>query len=609
MESKLRSKRQYIENLINDSNTLKNHYLKYKLNKINKKIMYLDSKNKEQFKEENPKLFIQSKEYALYKTVRRRDKLVKRGIDEYADYINISNNYIKNLNEKPFREAKTAYSLDKSKNRRKMILTGNLISTILLICMPIFIYQFFNALYTIIDQIICAKISTDAQNAVSSISQIKNTISAFGAGLAAGGGVLVSRLYGKGNVKGARHASSNLFFMSLVMSGILMVLLIPLAVPIMKICQVAPASVKLGRVYFQLQLFELAFVSLNNVFIGLEKAKGNSKIALYLNFLVMTLKLIFTFLFVYGFKLKDIKYVEIATIIGQATLTAIGLFKLFAKSNILRLSIKMMAPIAIYVKPILVLSIPIFLGKFVMSLGKVVVNGMCGSYWNTATDGLIVGTLGVSNNMSGLITSPTNSFEEGESSIVSQNVGAGNMKRALKVFWRTLAIATIVSIAGYILMRFVLRDQIVELFTSADDKSETYKDMVRKIFVWDSLSIPSLGICAAVLGLLYGFGQTGLSTILNLSRIGSRIIILFCLHKFWPSLSPTFCAGLSMGISNIVILVLSFIFLFIFLLKVKKHGYKGLYFSDPEPEFVELDLKKNDDNIEQDELPQEKALT
>ena len=252
----------------------------------------------------------------------------------------------------------------------------------------------------------------------------------------------------------------------------------------------------------------------------------------------------------------------------------------------------MMIPTIEYVKPILVLSIPIFLGKFVMSLGKVVVNGMCGKYWNVATDGLIVGTLGVSNNMSGLVTSPTNSFEEGESSIVSQNVGAKNMKRALKVFWRTLLLSTIISVSGYLLMRFVLINQLTELFTSADEKSETYKQMVRDIFVWDSLSIPALGICAAVLGLLYGFGQTGLSTILNLSRIGSRIIILFVLHKFFPSLEPTFCAGLSMGISNTIILILSFVFLAIFLLRVKKHGYKGMYFTDPEPEYRELELEK-----------------
>lgn len=513
------------------------------------------------------------------------DKLacLNSNLEKYEKYKN-------DLNNLTLKEAKKNLSINKSKERRKMILTDNLLKTVLVICMPIALYQFFNSFYTLIDQVICAQISTDAQNAVSSISQIKNTISSFGAGIAAGGGVLVSRFYGAGDIKKARHASSNLFFLSILISALLCFIMIPLAVPIMKMCQIAEGSIKIGKTYFMLQMLELAFVALNNVFIGLEKAKGNSKSILKLNLLVLIVKMAFTCFFVFGCDLKDIKYVEIATILGQATLTTIGLIVLFSKSNILRLSVKSLLPKKEYIIPIFKLSIPIFLGKFVMSMGKVVVNGMCGKYWNEVTNGLIVGTLGVSNNICGLITSPTNSFEEGESSIVSQNLGAKNIKRAMKSFYRTLIVATIVSLVGYILLRFILIDQVVSLFTSADEKSELYKDMVKQIFKWDSLSIISLGICAAVLGLLYGFGQTGLSTILNLSRIGSRIIILFVLHNFRPDLSPTFCAGLSMGISNTIILGLSIIFLLIFIIKIKVKGYKDMRFNDPEPKYSELDI-------------------
>ncbi len=472
--------------------------------------------------------------------------------------------------------------------RREMILKGNLYKTILIICMPLALYSFFNSCYTLLDQIICAKISTTAQNAVSSISQIKNAISAFGAGLAAGGGVLVSRYYGGGEVQHARHASSNLFLLSIILSVILCIILIPLAVPIMKLCQIADESIAIGKWYFRLQLLELAFVSLNNVFIGLEKAKGNSKIIFKLNILVLLIKLGFTCLFIFGCNLKDIIYVELATIIGQFTLTSIGIYCLFRKKNIIRLSLKMLRPVKEYVIPILRLSIPIFLGKFVMSLGKVVVNGICGKYWNVATDGLIVGTLGVSNNICGVVTGPANCFEEGESSIVSQNLGNKNLKRAVKVFFRTLLIVSILSFGGYLLMRFALINQLVDLFTSSDEKSDIYKQMVKEIFVWDSLSIPALGINAAVLGLLYGFGKTGLSTVLNLSRIGSRIIILISLHAINPNLSPTLCAGLSMGISNCVILLLSLVFFLIFMIGLKKKGYKGMKLSDPEPEVSEL---------------------
>ena len=474
----------------------------------------------------------------------------------------------------------------KDVRRREKILTGNLFQIVLMICMPLALYQLFNSLHNLIDQIICAQISTTAQNAVSSISQIKSTISAFGGGLAAGGGVIVARYFGGGYIKDARNASSNLVLLALILSGIILAIFIPLAKQIMEIAQIAPQSIEIGLGYFRLQMGELIFITLNSVFIGLLKAKGESNIILFLNLGSMLIKLGLTVLFIFGFNLKDIIYVELSSIAAQVGITIFSLVLMFKKDNLLRLSFKMMKLNKKYVLPILKLSLPIFLGKFVMNLGKVVVNGICGGYWNAATDGLIVGTLGVSNNICGLITSPTNSFEEGGSSIVSQNLGNGNMKRALRSFIYSFLVSATISLIGYTLLRFIFMDNIINLFTSADDKSATYKQMVAEIFRFDSLSIIALGINAPVLGLLYGFGQTGLSTILNLSRIGSRIIFLVTIHSIRPDLSPTLCAGLSMAISNTIILILSVVFLIIFLVKISKRGYKGMHFSDPEPKGI-----------------------
>ena len=151
--------------------------------------------------------------------------------------------------------------------RRNMILKGNIWSTILIICVPLMIYQMFNSWYSVLDQIICASISTTAQNAVSSISQIKNTISAFGAGLAAGGGVLVARYFGAGDVKNSRGASSNLLFLALIVSGLVALIIIPLADPILRLCQIPDDSRIIGVGYFRLQMLELAFVTINSVFI------------------------------------------------------------------------------------------------------------------------------------------------------------------------------------------------------------------------------------------------------------------------------------------------------------------------------------------------------
>lgn len=501
----------------------------------------------------------------------------------------------KNLGKK---EAKRIKAISTSKLRRKKILTGDLIRVSIMICFPIALYGLFNSLYGLLDSIICSAISASSVTTVSALSQVKNALSAFGAGIAGGGAIIVARYYGAGRIEEAKKNSAVLFSIILVVSLIITLILVPLSRVIIRLASIEDVSSD-TILYFRMQLIELAIVALNTMFIGLEKAKGNSKSILFLNMLVLVVKLILTVIFVYGLRVKSIIYIELSTIIGQLVLLIIGLFIMFGKKNIIRISIKDFSIRWKYSGPILALSLPIFFGKFVMSLGKVAVNSLCGHFYNDTTDSLIVGALAVSNHLSGLVTTPTNAFEEGGSTIVSQNLGTKNIKRAIKAFWCNLLLVSIVSLVGFVLVRIVFLDKLVELFNYKGShnlqtpeeiaKSAKLVQYIKEVFRYDCISILVLGVTSAILGLLYGFGQTYLSGILNFSRIGTRIItLLICHYGFKMDYRA---AGVSMGISNAIILLISIGFLVFFLLKIKRHGYKDMKLSDPEPSFVELDIE------------------
>ena len=491
-----------------------------------------------------------------------------------------------NQNPESFRVEK---AITKEKKKRYKILYGNLFTTILMICIPLMVYQFFNSFYNLLDQIMAANIEQTAVSKIAVISQLKNSISAFGLGVAGGGAVLVARFYGAGNIDEARKASSNMLFISCVVSALILVLLIPLAYPILKIAQ-TPDINSNTIMYFVMCLIELVIVSINNIFIGLEKTKGNSKKILYLNVGVLLIKLILNSIFVYVIKVDNIAYLELSTIIGQSVLFIIGVSIMFSKKNLLKISIKNMIPKKVYILPIIKLSVPIFFGKFVMNLGKTVVNALCGSFYGTATDGLITGALGVSNNLSGLVTSPVSVYEEGQSSIISQNIGNKNLKRTIKTFKTTCFIVLFFVVVGFILVRFVFLDQLTQLFSITKNKGTSdlsMTDLIKQIFVYDCLSIPALGISACTLGILYGYGKTFLSGILNGSRILIRILSLIILHAAGMNYQA---AGVSMGISNLLIGLLSVLAFIIFYVDLKKKGYQGLKLSDPEPEKIEFCL-------------------
>ncbi|MCR5786862.1 MAG: hypothetical protein K6G28_04105, partial [Acholeplasmatales bacterium] len=293
-----------IENKKNklEKGNIKIVYYNYKIDSINKVLDHF--KDKEFNKDEEKKILARNKNIYqnLVKLERTNARIVKleakdkkNKLDEYKlDTLKINKlcyeHIIIEFSNKDYGSAKIEKALTSEKKRRYQILHGNILSTILMICLPLMLYQFFNSFYNIIDQIMASTIEQTAVSKIGVISQLKNSVSAFGAGVAGGGGVLVARYYGAGELEHARKSGANMFFISLVMSAVILLLMVPLAYPILKIAQ-TPDINNSTVMYFILCLIELVFVSIKNIFIGLEKRKGNSKKILVLNMSMLLNKL------------------------------------------------------------------------------------------------------------------------------------------------------------------------------------------------------------------------------------------------------------------------------------------------------------------------------
>lgn len=497
--------------------------------------------------------------------------------------------------------------------RRNQILNGNMWKVIIAICAPLFVYNLFNSLYNLVDSIFANEISTDSVSSVAALGQIKSLLSSFGAGLAAGGAILVARNFGAGDyVKARKYANVLVTLVSLIV-GILILICIPLAYPICKMSGISSTQAVASTGYFIVQIIELLFIAFNNVFIALQKSKGNTKSIFYLNIISMMIKLILNVIFIYGIHVTSIIWIAVATLTAQIILFLILGFLMLRKNNIFQISIHQFSLSWKYVKPILALSIPIFIGKFVFSFGKVAINSIFGARYleilksqidltdtlaveaAEASAGLVVGALSVSNSLNSIASTPINSFEETESTIVSQNIGNKNIRRALECFFKSFIIATALGFVFWIFIRFIFQNQLIGLYSQNQnpERAEEFMNYVRMIHNYDSWSIPSLAINTAVLGVLYGFGKTKLAMIINIARaFVFRIPILVFLLYVFPELGVE-CAGLSMGISNICIAVMSLTFLAIFLIQIKRKGYQGMYL-DSRAE----DVKEEDKNGE-----------
>lgn len=474
---------------------------------------------------------------------------------------------------------------EKDLRRREQILNGNLVYAIISICAPIFLYNLFNSFYAVIDAVVVAKIDPVSVSAVAALSQIQHLLSSLGAGVAAGGGIIVARLFGAGDMDDARYHSNQIISISTIVVAILLAICLPFALPIMRLSGVSDEFIAIGTGYFIVQILTLAFMFYNSVFMAMQKAKGNTKIMFWLNILAMIIKLGLSVLFIWVMNKKDIMWVAIATMIGQAVMFGILLFMMLKPDNLLVIRFSEFKPNAEICKKLFSISFPIFLGKFIFSFGKVSVNSMCKMYGP-----LVVGALGVSNNLNGLATTPINSFEEGTSTMISQNLGAGNQKRALKTFNYSFLMASGLGIVGYILIRFLLQDQLIGLYNQNEmaEGAAEFLALIKSIHRYDSLSILALAVNSAVLGVLYGYGKTKMTMVLNISRVFVfRIPILWYFQTFHKEIGAE-AAGLSMGISNICIAAASILCLVIFLWKNKSQ-------------------KTNEESAIREEIPHEQA--
>ena len=223
--------------------------------------------------------------------------------------------------------------------------------------------------------------------------------------------------------------------------------------------------------------------------------------------------------------------IAIATILSQLVMLAAAVINLNQGENVFGFSLKAIAFKSEVVKPMVGLSIPVIVEKAAFAMGKVVVNS------------LTVGALGISNNIGGITTMPQNGFQEGGTAIISQNLGAKKPDRALSAFKWTLGINVLCGLF-FMTLSLIFLGPLSRLFSKGNAE---FAGMIAEVYRLEALGAVPLGVNAAVMGLLYGFGKTKITLFMNFCRVFVfRIPVLWALQQF------TNLGNISVGIVMVV---------------------------------------------------------
>ena len=428
----------------------------------------------------------------------------------------------------------------KDEKFRDFSLNGPMGRVVLYVGFPLALYQSLNQLFKILDTMMASHIGASAVSAVAYLSQINMMLSALGGGLAVGASIKVSQAYGAGDFVLVKKRVSTMFALCAVLGGAILLVLVPFTPEFLRLMNTPEEFIADGSTYFRLELFGMVITFFNNVYIAIERARGNSKRILVLNTGVIVIKLVLTAWFVYGLN-GDINMISLATIVSQSLLLLAAVINMNQKGNAFGFSLRAITFEKETVKPMLVLSFPVIVEKIAFAMGKVVVNSM-----STVYGSWTVGALGISNNIGGITTNPQNGFQEGGSSIISQNLGADNPKRALGAFRYVLYINVVIG-AVLMSMSLLCLNQLSVLF--AGDNTE-FAGMIAEIYRYEAMGAIPLGVNAAVMALLYGFGKTKITLAMNFCRVFLfRVPVLWALQQFTDLGNVS--AGIVMAVSNI----------------------------------------------------------
>lgn len=428
----------------------------------------------------------------------------------------------------------------KDEQFREFSLNGPMWRVVLYVGFPLALYESLNQLFKILDTMMASHIGASAVSAVAYLSQINMMISAVGTGLAVGASIKVSQAYGAGDFMLVKKRVSTMFAMCGALGIAILLVLVPFTPEFLRLMNTPEEFIADGSTYFRLELFGMVITFFNNVYIAIERARGNSKRILILNTAVIVVKLGLTAWFVYGLG-GGINMISCATIISQSLLLLAACINMNQKGNAFGFSLRAISIKKEVICPMLTLSFPVIVERIAFAVGKVIVNSM-----STVYGSWTVGALGISNNIGGITTNPQNGFQEGGSSIISQNLGAGRPKRALLAFRWVLYIDILI---GLVIMTASLLclNQLAGLF--AGDNAE-FAEMIKQIYRFEAVGAIPLGVNAAVMALLYGFGKTRVTLVMNFCRVFLfRVPVLWALQQFTDLGNVS--AGIVMAVSNV----------------------------------------------------------
>lgn len=406
----------------------------------------------------------------------------------------------------------------------KELTKGPVTITMVLFAIPMILGNLLQQCYNIADTLIVGRfLGSDALAAVGSAFTLMTFLTSIILGLAMGSGTVFSIRYGQKDIKGLKEG----IIASFVLLGavtIILNILIYAGIDFIIWFLRTPETIKtLMKDYLIVIFAGMAGIFLYNFFASLLRSLGNSVVPLVFLAVSAVLNIVLDIIFIAVFE-RGVAGAAEATVISQyVSGISISIYSLYKFPWLIKIDNNIKLKLN-RIKEITNFSALTCIQQSVMNLGILAVQGLVNSFGTTVMAAFAAGV-----KIDAFAYLPVQDFGNAFSIFTAQNFGADKKDR-IKQGIRSAVIISFVFSGVISLIVFLFAKPLMLLFIDSAEAS-VINEGIRYLRI-EGVFYPLIGGLFLLYGLYRALGSPGMSVVLTIVSLGTRVVLAYTLSAF-----------------------------------------------------------------------------
>lgn len=399
--------------------------------------------------------------------------------------------------------------------------TGKIGRSLIFFSLPMILGNLLQQLYNVADTLIVGKtIGATALSAVGSSYALMVLLTSIILGLCMGSGVVFAQLYGAGRMDDLKTSIWNALAFILLVSVAINTVSYALLDRFIVWLNIPAQAVAFTRTYLRIILAGMTFVSVYNFFAGVLRSIGNTVVPLIFLAVAAVTNIVLDLILILVFKM-GVAGAALATVAAQALSAVCIAVYFFAKARHLCPARRHRRFDKRLLRLIVSNSVLTSIQQSIMNLGILMVQGLVNSFGFAASAAFAAVV-----KIDAFAYMPAQDFGNAFSTYIAQNVGAGRTERIHKGMRTAIQISSVFCVLASLCVCAFARPLML-LFVKAGE-TEIIAIGMQYLRI-EGLFYIGIGVLFLLYGLFRGFGKAGVSIILTVVSLGSRVALAYAL--------------------------------------------------------------------------------